>query len=88
MKPKNADHSFPGLIIGNKNGNTPEAKNICPRLANIPETDFICSEDNSSSINYNNSKSKNDVNIKKIKNINMDAEFAPKSPLRTTHQPV
>lgn len=42
--------SVPNPNSGNKSGNTPPTKNICPRLANILETTFVCSNDNLCSI--------------------------------------
>lgn len=60
--PPIADGILPGVIAGNKNGITPAAKNICPKLANILETAFICSNDSLCSINYNCNTSRNDVN--------------------------
>ena len=53
---------FSGENWGTKNGNAIETIKICPQFANIPETTFIYSEDNSSSINYNNTKPNNLVN--------------------------
>ena len=40
------------LNSGRTQGTTTEISEMCPQLINIPETTFICSEDNTSSINY------------------------------------
>lgn len=55
------EDGFSEIHCDNKNGITPEAKNICPTLANIPESTLTCSLESLGSINYNCNTLRNDV---------------------------